>query len=66
MAKAQVIEGKRPDGSKLFASIDPAARYVTSRVAEIRFAALLTPFPALAEAQAALLDAGAEPLDGGQ
>lgn len=55
-----ILEAIGPDGAKLFACVDPAARYVTPAVASSRFSASLNPFPDEATAQVALRAAGAE------
>ena len=65
MAKSSsIIAGKHPDAGDLFAAVDPSARYCESRVAGMRFAALLTPFRSEADALAALKAAGAAVLGG--
>ena len=66
MAKASstIISGEHDTLGRLFAAVDPAARYVQPKVSELRFAALLTPFKSVAEAEAALVEAGAS-LPGG-
>ena len=54
----RMIVADHPKRGALFAAVDPAARYVTGGVAEMRFAALLTPFTSVAEAEEALTEAG--------
>lgn len=54
-----LLEGDVPGGVKLFAAIDPAARFVAPEVCQTRFAATLHPFTSEAEARAALKRAGA-------
>lgn len=60
-----VISAPHPSGGTLFAAVDPRARYCSSKVSELRFGALLTPFKSEAEAQAALTEAGAHVPQGG-
>jgi hypothetical protein len=57
--RTSIISGKHNALGTLFAAVDPSARYVQPKVAELRFAALLTPFNTVAEAEAALSEAGA-------
>jgi hypothetical protein len=64
MGKPQIITGAIGGGGQPFAAVDPAATYCQSKVAEMRFAALLTPFKSQAEALAALAAAGAD-VEGG-
>ena len=65
MAKsANLIAARHPEVGQLFAAVDPAARYCESKVAKMRFAALLTPFRSEADALAALTAAGATPIGG--
>ena len=65
MAKSSsIIAGKHPDAGDMCAAVDPAARYCESKVAEMRFAALLTPFRSEADALAALTAAGATVIGG--
>lgn len=65
MAKSSsLIAGRHPTLGVLYAAVDPEARYVQPKVSELRFAALLTPFRSEAEAEAALIEAGAS-LPGG-
>ena len=54
-----VITAEHPIQGTLRAAIDPDARFITPRVTELKFAALLVPCSTLAEAQAALIQAGA-------
>lgn len=60
-----IISGEHPIHGTLYAAVDPAARYCSSKVSEMRFAALLTPFKSAAEAKTALIEAGASGPDGG-
>lgn len=59
MSKNAILEGEHPALGKLFAAVDPHARYVQPKVSELRFAAMLMPFKSEAEATAALEAAGA-------
>lgn len=60
MAKASsIIVGQHPRLGAMFAAVDPSATYVQSRVQDMRFASLLTPFKDEAAAEAALVEAGA-------
>jgi hypothetical protein len=63
---ANIVAGKVTAGDYLYAAHDSAARYCQSRVAEMRFAALLTPFKSEADAKAALAAAGATEIGGDQ
>lgn len=56
---SSLIVGDHPTLGTLYAAIDSNARYVQPKVAGLRFAAMLTPFKNEAEAEAALLEAGA-------
>jgi hypothetical protein len=58
------MTGKLHGDVNLYAAVDPAARYCESKVAEMRFAALLTPFRSEADALVALKAAGAAVLGG--
>jgi hypothetical protein len=62
---ARVLLGEHPVRGKLYAGIDPSARYVTPEVKELRFAALLSPFGDVTTARAALEAAGAFDIEGG-
>jgi hypothetical protein len=60
MAKrSKIISGEHPMLGTLYAAVDPEARYVQPKVSELRFAAMLTPYRSAAEAEAALIEAGA-------
>lgn len=63
--KACVVSGDVPGAGKLYAAVDPSARYVTPLPCAIRFAALLAPFPSIDAATAALEAAGAVLAEGG-
>lgn len=54
-----IISGEHPSLGKLYAAVDPSARYISPKVQELRFAALLTPFKTEADAVSALIEAGA-------
>lgn len=56
---SRVFQGEHRAHGSLFAAVDGAARYVTSKVQGLRFASLLTPFPDETAARSALVDAGA-------
>lgn len=59
------LSGHLPDGTSLFAAVDPEARLTGSRVEVTRFGAYLAPFQSVEAAQAALGAAGAT-LDNGE
>lgn len=63
--KTCVVSGDVPGAGKLYAAVDPSARYVTPLPCAMRFAALLAPFPSVEAAQAALAAAGAMLAEGG-
>lgn len=54
-----MLQGERADGSLVFAAVDASARYCSASVADMRFGALLTPFPTEEAAERALSAAGA-------
>lgn len=60
-----IITGAHPTLGTLYAAVDPEVTYLQSRVAELRFASLITPFKSIAEAKAALIEAGANVPNGG-
>ena len=60
-----VLSGDVPGGGKLYAAVDPSARYVTPMPCAMRFAATLAPFPSVEAATAALAGAGAVLTQGG-
>lgn len=55
-----MLSAPHPTLGRLFAHIDPAVRFTSSKVAGSRFAARLTPFPNEASARAALALAGCD------
>lgn len=55
-----VVAGRFADLRPAYAAFDGSARFVTGGVRPSRFAAQLAPFRSQAEAEAALLAAGAE------
>lgn len=59
------ISGALPDGSTLYAAVDPTARYCKPLPCKIKLAALLAPFTSLRAARAALEAAGAVLPQGG-
>lgn len=65
MGKALVLEAPHPEKGRVYAAVDPAARYVSPRVCEFRFSALLSPYTSEEEARAALAEAGADMSKGG-
>jgi hypothetical protein len=62
MARANILTGQAAYGA-LFAAFDPAARFVTPQVQDLRFAASLSPFPDRASAMLALETAGARNIE---
>lgn len=63
--RANIIKAEHPTLSMLYAAYDQNARYVTAKVQDLRFTALLTPYRDRAEAEAALIEAGAIVPEGG-
>lgn len=61
----RIVSGDLPDGAKLYAAVDPSARYCQPLPCAMRFAALLAPFPSVEAASAALGAAGAVSINGG-
>lgn len=57
--RTSIITGEHPALGTLHAAVDPAAAYVQGKVSELRFACLLSPFKTEADAEAALVAAGA-------
>lgn len=51
----QILTAETPTG-RVFAAVDPNARYCEARVAPSRFSATLTPFRTAEDAQAALAE----------
>ena len=49
-----MLQGEAQDGAMMFAAVDPAARYCSAMVSPMRFGAVLTPFPSVDDAKAAL------------
>ncbi len=60
-----IITAQHPSLGTLYAAVDPAARYCSSKVSELRFAAFLTPFKSAVEAESAFIEAGAHVPEGG-
>lgn len=60
-----VLSGDLPGAGRLYAAVDPSARYVTPLPCTLRFAAQLAPYPSVEAAVAALEAAGASVADGG-
>ena len=60
-----IIRAERPDGTRLFACVDPRARFCLGQVADVKLGALLSPFVSAAGAEAALIAAGAVMPEGG-
>lgn len=56
----KIIAAEHPLRGRLWAAIDPAAHHVTGSIAERRFAAFLSPYRSVAEAEAALKASGAK------
>lgn len=54
MMRGVLLTAEHPTRGRLFAAVDPAARFVVPQVAETRFAARLNPFTDEADARAAL------------
>jgi hypothetical protein len=59
----RIIEAKGPEG-RLFAGVDPEARYTSPRVCTFKFSATLCPYPSEEDARAALAAAGATVIGG--
>ena len=57
--RTSIITGEHPTLGTLHAAVDPAAAYVEGKVSELRFACLLSPYRTVADAEAALVAAGA-------
>lgn len=63
LAGSSIIEADGPEG-KLFACVDPSARYSSPQVCRFRFSATLAPFRNVESAVAAIEKAGGEGLKG--
>lgn len=63
--KAQTISAVHPTRGTLFAAVDPSARYCKPLACEMKFAAMLAPYPTAEAARAAAADAGAVLAEGG-
>jgi len=59
---ADLLVGRLPDGSRLWAAVDATARFVQPGLRSSRLGARLAPFPDRQAAEAALIEAGAEVL----
>ena len=65
IASRTFVTGEHPVEGKLWAAVDASTRFTVPKVADARFAALLTPYRTLSEARAGLEAAGAV-VEGGQ
>jgi hypothetical protein len=54
-----VLSGEHPERGRLHAAVDSGAAYVQGSVCELKFASLLSPYKSIADAEAALVAAGA-------
>lgn len=57
---SRVVTAEHPETGRLYAAVDPAVRFVEGGVRDSRFAARLAPFRSAADAEAALIAAGAK------
>ena len=64
MSAARLLTGQHLDGARRFAAVDPDARNVAGEVRPSRLAAWLAPFRTLEDAEAALVNACCELVDG--
>jgi hypothetical protein len=59
----RILQGLCGDGSKLFAGVDAASRYVSPQVCTFKFTACLAPYRSEEAARDALTAAGAEKIE---